>query len=245
MDCWLRLPSRGTFRIPDETGARPAAPRPSMLPLTTSDEFFGEPGLSAPKCEDRFRGAEASLRRAPQCPRTHPAAGRRRARTVGARIGSWFKSFDVVGDRHWESSVTGIRRTPAIPFAMMPITCDRAFGGTDDTNILIRRVTPRSWRIPSVAVSTKRPHANTLTARRCRTPRESGNEVTALAATTVQCRLEDRETSGNPRAAYAGTYDQHWLDEVFPFCLRTLTNARLPGGTARPAAAEVRSAISA
>ena len=211
----LVIAIKGTFRIPDEQGAMLHL-HDVQLPLTTSDEFFGEPGLSAPKCEVDFAArkhhCDVLLNASAHAPGGRPAT----RVTVGARIGSWFKSFDVVGDRHWESSVTGIRRTPAIPFAMMPITYDRAFGGTDNKH-------PNPSRHAAFMANPIGRGFHKETAREYidGTPLpntgESGNEVTAFSGNYRPMSIGVIGRHWEPRAAYAGTYDQHWLDEVFPF----------------------------
>src|SRR5262245_17381312 len=120
---------KGTFRIPRELGGALVL-HEEQAPLVISDEFYGEPGLSAPKYEVDF---------APRKTRcdlilngtAHAPGGRLTGRvTVGVSVGSWSKSFAVVGDRFW-SNAGGVRSTPAQPFETMPVNYDRAFGGAD------------------------------------------------------------------------------------------------------------------
>ena len=73
-----------------------------QLPLTMSDVFFGEPGCSAPKYEVDFVAAQAQLRRPVERPaHTRPQGGRRTRYPGRLQIGTWSKSFAVVGDRIW------------------------------------------------------------------------------------------------------------------------------------------------
>src|SRR6516162_8015562 len=83
---------KGTFRIPSEQGARLQLAE-EQVPLVTSDVFFGEPGLSAPKYEVDF---------APRKPRcdvlvngsAYAPDGKPTDRVdVRLRIGGWSKSF--------------------------------------------------------------------------------------------------------------------------------------------------------
>ena len=121
---------KGTFRIPTEDGA-PLRLHDEQLPLVMGDVFFGEPGLSAPKYEVDFaprkQRCDVLLNGSAYAPGGKPT----RRVEVAVQIGSWSKSFAVVGDRVWEAAGAGIGASAPIPFTVMPITYDRAFGGTD------------------------------------------------------------------------------------------------------------------
>ena len=206
---------KGTFQIPDQPGAALRL-HDVQLPLTMSDEFFGEPGLSAPKYEIDFAA------RKHRCDvlmnaSAHAPGGRPVTRvTVGVRIGSWSKSFDVVGDRHWESGATGIGHTAAIPFQVMPITYDRAFGGTDN-----KHPDPSKHAAFMANPSGRGFHKQTAREYIDGAPlpntEESGKHVTTFNGNYRPMSFGAIGRHWEPRAAYAGTYDQQWLDEVFPF----------------------------
>jgi hypothetical protein len=206
---------KGTFRIPDESGEMLRL-HDVQHPLTTSDEFFGEPGLSAPKCEMDFAArkhrCDVLLNAA-----AHAPGGRPTSRVqVGVRIGSWLKSFDVVGDRRWACGLRGITRTAPEPFAAMLITYDRAFGGTDD------RHPDRSRHTAFMANPVGRGY-HKQTAREyldgapLPNTEESGASVTLPDGCYRPMSFGPVGRHWQPRAAYAGTYDDQWLDEVFPF----------------------------
>jgi hypothetical protein len=206
---------KGTFRIPDEPGAAVHLDD-VQLPLTMSDEFFGEPGLSAPKYEVDFAArkhrCDVLLNAVAHAPGGRPAT----RVAVSAQIGSWIKSFDVVGDCSWVSGVTGLRRTPTVPFMSMPITYDRAFGGTDDKHpdpsrhgaFMANPVGRGFHKQTAYEYIDCTPLPNT---------EESGNPVTAFDGNYRPMSFGPIGRHWHPRAAYAGTYDQRWLDEGFPF----------------------------
>src|SRR5262245_58177578 len=120
---------KGTFRIPLLSGERLAL-HEEQLPLIMSDEFHGEPGLSAPKYEVDFsprkNRCDVLLNGTAYAPGGVPTT----RLTVGLQLGAWSKSFSVVGDRVWYTA-GGARATAPAPFMTMAITYDRAFGGTD------------------------------------------------------------------------------------------------------------------
>lgn len=53
--------------------------------------------------------------------------------TVSLRVGTLNKSFDVVGNRTWNSTLLGLGSSPIEPFTVMPFSYDVAFGGIDKT----------------------------------------------------------------------------------------------------------------
>jgi hypothetical protein len=205
---------KGTFLIPDDGGEAVLAPPEQQVPLVMADTFTGAPGLSAPVYE-----AEFCLRK-PRCdvlllgtayaPEGRPA---NRVR-VGLKIGDWSKAFDVVGDRIWVQRGATLGPSGAQPFTTMPITYDHAFGGVDDTN-------------------PEQPDA-------CKTnPIGQGYGLVRSGARLLGRKLPNTEDpldpvmvpwggyrpmsfgpvgrGWEPRVGYAGTYDQSWLDNVFPF----------------------------
>jgi len=126
---YLVVAVKGTFTIP-APGQAPALAE-AQLPLIEADTFTGEPGLSAPVCESDY-----PLRK-PRCDvlllgSAYAPEGRPTERVrVGFKFGPISKTFQVVGDRLWQ---VGNRIRPGShvrPFARMPITYDRAFGGVD------------------------------------------------------------------------------------------------------------------
>jgi hypothetical protein len=142
-------------------------------------------------------------------------AGRPAARTkVGMRVGNWQKSFDVVGDRVWRAG--GLGSTAAEPFEMMPISYDNAFGGADNFHPDAAR--HRSYMpnpigrgfhadlTPELVNGTPLPNTE-----------ESENGVTTPNGRYRPMAFGPVGRSWQPRLGFAGTYDQNWLDNVFPF----------------------------
>jgi hypothetical protein len=206
---------KGTFRIPAQSG-EPLRLHEEQVPLVMSDVFFGEPGLSAPRYEVDFaprkQRCDVLLNATAHAPDGRPTT----RTTVGVRIGSWSKSFDVVGDRVWEAGLGGIGASATSPFVQMPITYDRAFGGMDNRSAdpadhaayllnPIGRGFHKQLKSEWVAGS---PLPNT---------EETGKPVSWVNGNYRPMSFGAIGRHWEPRYKYAGTYDQHWLDEVFPF----------------------------
>ncbi|HUD34265.1 MAG TPA: DUF2169 domain-containing protein, partial [Variovorax sp.] len=205
---------KGTFVLP-----RPGEQvrlADEQLPLIMADTFTGEPGFSAPVQEIDF------------APRKHrcdvlltgharsPAGTQVTRMRAGLRVGPMEKSFDVVGDRVWQSGLTGIRASDPQPFTEMPVSYDRAFGGADrhDPDEREHDAYPpnpvgRGWH------------------RHLRNEWVDGAPLPNIEALGEGVGFPtDRRTpvalgplgrGWSQRARYAGTYDNAWLADVFPF----------------------------
>lgn len=205
---------KGTFTIPSE--GEPVRLADAQEPLVMADVFFAEPGKSAPRYEAEF---------APRKPRCdvllHASAyapgGRPATRVeVGARLGSWSKTFAVVGDRVWLAGPTGIAASSPVPFTQMPITYDRAFGGTD-----ARDKDPSKhaacMRNPSGRGFHKNLREDFVNGAPLPNTEELGQAVTRVDGDYRPMSFGPIGRHWEPRAAYAGTYDDRWLEDHFPF----------------------------
>ena len=124
---------KGTFAFPERDGeVCPLAAE--QVPLVMADEYSGEPGYSLAALRGRLRAAK------PRCDvllnaTAYAPGGRPTERVrVGVKIGGWSKVIDVVGDRVWQQRAGMLAPSAPEPFAAMPLTYERAFGGTDDTD---------------------------------------------------------------------------------------------------------------
>jgi len=126
------------------------------------------------------------------------------------------KSFDVVGDREYGKSFLSVSPQSSRPFTAMPITYDRAYGGVDSDTEKPDKV--RSFGPNPVGVGFY-PYAkpNELVGKRLPNTEESGSPVTSPTGEYRAMSFGPVGRNFVPRAALAGTYDQDWLDNVFPF----------------------------
>ena len=206
---------KGTFAIPDDGGALALAS--DQVPLVESDTFTGEPGLSAVVYESDF------CLRKPRCdvlvvgsahaPRGKPATRVR----VGLRIGSLRKEFDVVGDRVWRRGLFGLRPSRPRAFTVMPISYDRAYGGVDDSS-------PKKVAsyLPNLVGVGFHPRRKRSAVRGLPVPNleAPGRPVKRAKGKYPPLSFGPLPRNSPTRVAFAGTYDQAWLDETFPFLPR-------------------------
>jgi hypothetical protein len=205
---------KGTFVLPRPGEQVRLADEQS--PLIMSDTFTGEPGQSSPVLEIDFAPSK------PVCDVLlvgHACApeGRQVTRLrVGMRVGAMEKTFDVVGNRFWSAGIAGITASPPEPFSLMPVSYDFAFGGADrnsedenEHDAYLLNPVGRGWHkhLKSAWVDGK-PLPNT---------EEIGQAVTFPAVKYRPMALGPLGRGWPQRARYAGTYDQKWLDDVFPF----------------------------
>jgi hypothetical protein len=205
---------KGTFVLPRP--GEPAQLHEEQMPLVMADTFSGDPGFSAPVYEVDFalrKNACDVLLVGSAC----AAEGRPVTRTsVGLRVGTMTKSFDVIGDRVWQAAVTGIRASEPQPFVRMPISYDVAFGGADresedpaEHDAFLPNPVGRGYRkhLRNAWVD-GRPLPNT---------EEAGQPVRWPADRYRPMAFGPVGRGWVGRREYAGTYDQQWVDEGFPF----------------------------
>ncbi|MEY8689205.1 MAG: DUF2169 domain-containing protein [Leptothrix sp. (in: b-proteobacteria)] len=205
---------KGTFVLPKpEEAVRLHA---EQLPLVMADTFSGEPGFSAPIYEVDFaprkHACDVLLVGSAYAPDGRPTT---RADVI-LRVGPMLKRFDVVGDRAWQAGLSGIRTSDPQAFLQKTISYDVAFGGVDHESEDpaehgaympnpvgrgYRRHLKREW-------VDGRPLPNTEVMRQA---------VTSPSDIYPPMAFGPLGRGWEPRYKLAGTYDQQWLDEVFPF----------------------------
>ena len=121
---------KGTFSIPQD-GSEPEL-LDELVPLVDADVYTGDPGFSAPLYEVDYaphkQRCDVLLNGSAYAPNGRPA----KKVPVRLRVGNMVKEFDVIGDRVWQVSKMGYTQSFPQPFTVMPISYDRAFGGSDD-----------------------------------------------------------------------------------------------------------------
>ncbi len=206
---------KATFTIPEREGREPVL-APDQVPLTESDVFSGEPGLSAPIYESDY------AHRKPRCDvllngSAYAPKGKKVERvTVSLRVGTMEKSFDVAGNRHWKRGILLVDSTYPEPFTVMPISYDNSFGGVDRSqeDPLKHRWYPTNHAgvgfheyLDAEFVDGK-PLPNT---------EETGRKVIHPQGKYRPMAFGPIGRAWLPRPKYAGTYDQVWLDNQAPF----------------------------
>jgi hypothetical protein len=204
---------KGTFTLPPR-GEEPKLAE-EQVPLTDADEFTGEPGLSAVKAECDWAPVK------PRCDillngGAYAPGGRPATRVqVGIKLGNWQKVFTVVGNRVWRGGAV-TRQTAPEPFEVMPISYDNAFGGVDNFHpdpgrhrTYLPNPVGRGYHHlvePHYVDGTPLPNTEETNA----TVTTPNGDYHPMAFGPVGRNFASRYP-------LAGTYDQHWIDNVFPF----------------------------
>jgi len=205
---------KGTFVLPQ--AGEPVRLHEEQRPLIMADTFTGAPGFSAPVQEIDFAP------RKPACDvllvgHARAPAGRQVSRLrAGLRVGVMQKVFDVVGHRTWQVGLSGICASAPAPFTEMPISYDIAFGGADrhiedasEHDAYALNPIGRGWHkhLKSAWVDGQ-PLPNT---------EEPGRPVSFPNERYQPMSLGPLGRGWPQRARFAGTYDDRWLADVFPF----------------------------
>jgi len=205
---------KGTFVLPKPGEA--VRLHDVQLPLVDADTFTGEPGLSAPLHEidyaPRKHRCDVLLVGSAYAP-----GGRPTTRTqVSLTVGLVHKSCDVVGPRVWQAGVTGIRASDPEAFTRLPVSYDVAFGGVDtesddpsEHDAFLLNPAGRGYR--------KQLKNAWVDGKPLPLTEEPGQNVSWPSDAYQPMAFGPIGRGWQQRAAYAGTYDQAWLDEVFPF----------------------------
>lgn len=206
---------RGTFDFPDEPGG---AVRKSaeQAELVMADSFTGEPGYSATLWETDFAF------RKPRCDviangTAYAPGGRPAVRaTVGIKLGGWSKAFEVMGNREWRAIGPVFAATTPVPFLRQPFSYDTAWGGTDrldpDDSL------PAAYAANPVGTGWARTRNQRLIpGLRLPNTQAPGEEVRSPFGDYRPVSFGPMGRGWPGRIEYGGTYDQNWIDNVFPF----------------------------
>jgi hypothetical protein len=206
---------KGTFHIPEDPDKEPELAK-EQAELVPSDMFTGEPAFSAPVYENDY---------APRKPRcdvllngsAYAPGGKPVDRvSVSLRVGAMTKSFEVVGNRAWKAGALYMTSTKPEPFTVMPISYDNAFGGVDKSqeDTMKFKWYPTNFagvgyhEFTAAEFVDGNPLPNT---------EERGQTVSDPRGNYRPMAFGPIGRAWQPRPKLAGTYDQKWLDEKFPF----------------------------
>lgn len=208
---------KGTFRIPQagESIDRIAL-ADEQLPLVMADTFTGEPGFSAPVYEADFAP------RKPQCDvllhgSAYAPGGRPTTRLeAGIQIGPWSKRISVVGPRQWDCGTAALRATPPQPFVEQVVSYDVAFGGSD----LLHEDPAKHAACMANPVGRgfhKHLRPEWVDGQPLPSTEEPGRVVNDTDGGYKPMAFGPVGRGWQPRSAFAGTYDDEWLERHFPF----------------------------
>ena len=180
-----------------------------QVPVAMADQHWGEPGVSSVRYEADIaphkRHADLVLNATAWAPRGRSVT----QISVELSTRTRTKRLLVTGDRRWVTGLGGMRSTPPEPFVKMPLIYERAFGGTQAASGAVDIRNP-----VGVGYSASSRDVDGRSLPNIEDPRAvvaRWNDKPAPAGVAAVGR------SWQPRSKYAGTYDQRWMDERFPF----------------------------
>jgi hypothetical protein len=205
---------KGTFVLPRAGEALRL--HDEQLPLVMADTFTGEPGQSAPLQEIDFAARKGQcdvlLTGSAHAPGGIPVTRMQ----VGLSVGPMRKTIDVVGPRVWQAGLTGIRPSEPQPFQKLPISYDVAFGGTDQASD-----DPQEHdaylRNPVGCGFRKQLKSEWLNGLPLPLTEAPGEPVSWPNEAYRPMAFGPVGRGWQQRLCFAGTYDQNWLDNDFPF----------------------------
>jgi hypothetical protein len=205
---------KGTFQLPNNSES--VRLHGEQLSLVMADTFTGEPGFSAPVYEVDFAPRKPScdilLNGSAYAPNGRPATHV----PVMLQVGRCVKQFNVLGDRVWQARMARIQASRPEPFAKKRISYDVAFGGVDQEHedaaqhaAYVANPVGRGFR--------KHLKAEWVDGKPLPNTEEVDRPINAPDGDFTPMSFGAVGRNWAPRYTYAGTYDQQWLDDVFPF----------------------------
>ena len=202
---------KGTFVIGESL-----EPADEQLPLTLNDEFHDEPQNSSIKMPADTTlikpGTDILIHGSAWAPGGNPTTEMR----VNLNVAGIDKTVVVMGDRVWESGLTGATISSPEPFESIPLVWERAFGGVDH----IKDDPTQGDGMAANPVGTGFRISN------------GAKPVEGMKVPNVELEKErvesikDRPTPAGfaalgpnyePRLSFVGTYDEEWEQSRSPF----------------------------
>ena len=212
---YLSLVVKGTFGFP-QSPSEPPLPSATQRPLVMADEATGKPGFSATLWESDFafrkKRCDVVLQGAAYAPDGRPAERVR----VGLKVGGWSKQFDVVGGREWRVVGPAIMATRPYPFTRQEFSYDTAFGGPDRSDPDDAAPAVYAANPVGLGFGTLRNQSRLTGSALPNTemPRET---VTSPYGQYRAMAFGPIGRGWPERLRFAGTYDENWQKNVFPF----------------------------
>ncbi|QQR45131.1 DUF2169 domain-containing protein [Myxococcus xanthus] len=161
----------------------------------------------------------------------HPPGTGLRECLVSFQVGALSKTVRVVGDRVWYRSLGAISMTPPKQLQPIPLSYERAFGGWDRSAADAERHTfePRN----PVGLGFRGRTGAFEEGLRLPNLEEPAHPITSFRQTPPPAGFGFLAPHWQPRAAFAGTYDDAWTRERMPLLPRDFDrrflNAASPG----------------
>ncbi|MBN9550174.1 MAG: DUF2169 domain-containing protein [Alphaproteobacteria bacterium] len=212
---WIVVVVKGTFDFPTKPGGLAQKSR-EQVPLVMADTHTAMPGYSATLWETDFAFRKSRCDVVANGYAYAPGGRPAERVPVGIKIGNWSKRFEVVGHREWRAIGPVFTATAPQPFLKLPISYDVAWGGVDRLDPEDKL--PASYKYNPVGTGWSRTRNQRLIpGLRLPNTQAIGEEIRSPFGDHKPMSFGPIGRGWPGRAEYAGTYDQNWVDNVFPF----------------------------
>ncbi|WP_052518717.1 DUF2169 family type VI secretion system accessory protein [Archangium violaceum] len=184
-------------------------------PLVTADEHHGDPATTSIRYECDF-ALEKPLTDVIVVGKAVSPAGQRVTQLpVSLEVQGTKKTLQILGERRWLRSMGRMLPSDPVPFVEMPLTFERAFGGTDES----RGPGQASVEHRNLVGVGFHPHRGAAQIEGTPLPNleRPGQTISSPRDRPEPIGLGHVGRAWAHRIAYAGTYDARWRDERAPF----------------------------
>lgn len=204
---------KASFDVAHDGSCRPAAEQAAFV---FADQHHGDPALTSIRHESDFvpvkPRADVLLDACAVAP-----PGRVVTELAVALSGPGFdKPALVTGDRNWTRAVVGVVASKPQAFSSMPLTWDRAFGGSDLSGDDPARHGCEPRNLSGVGFH-HGANARTVGGRPLPNVEAAGRRMRAWSDKPEPVGFGPVGRSWSPRSGFAGTYDEAWMQDRRPF----------------------------
>ena len=204
---------KGTFTIGNE--GKPILAE-EQEPLVYADVHYGDPGTTSIKYECDFAPfkpkTDVLVNGSAYAPRGKPV----KEMVVSLEIGRNKKEVRVVGDRRWQRGLFGLKPSSLTPFVKMPLLYSRAFGGSDHTHENPKKQ-GTELRNPVGVGFHKNSDKKAIEGTPLPNLEDPRHPIRKWSAAPGPMGFGHLGRGWQPRTQFAGTYDDQWLNDRFPF----------------------------
>jgi hypothetical protein len=204
---------KGTFDV--EQGSI-VAPSDMQEPVVATDVHYGDPAITSIRYECEFSPVKPRADLIVNGTAFSPAGKPVVEVTASIEFGGSRKDIRVVGDRKWEATLRGFKASTPVPFVSMPIVFERAFGGADRSH---GDPTKHGFELRNlVGLGFHRnSESSTIEGKALPNLEDPRSPIGKWSDTPAPVGFGVISRGWRPRVDYAGTYDERWLSERFPF----------------------------
>lgn len=207
---------KATFTLPQYAGEQPQLVQDNPVPIIDADIFSDEAGLSAITFESDYAPkkirCDVLLNGYAYAPKGEVAS----EVIVGVKVGEVDKFIRITGDRVWKYSPLGAYISSPTPFIKQEVSYDKAYGGVDTFHPEEMKHTTYKLNPAGIGYH-KIINYDAVHEQAAPSTEELHTAIKKPNGKYQPMAFGSLGRSHPARVKYAGTYDQQWQDEQFPF----------------------------